>query len=213
MTLSTIDSKGVAEAVAFGYDMMSFGQEDERGKNIFCGTVAKDRLRVPHASGWSDPVGGLRRYAEDLVGYTIRDQDEQEVAIRSREYGVEIFAKVEAGRDTHSKYGMGRVMYARPAAHVGRQMQSWYHLGRGDQCGAAPVDGRAMWQNPPTHDLPDVAFITLNMDVWRAVFQSGLLAPGWDAELDFGLVSSQGPEVQGRAFPPVQGILEIPEGW
>ena len=71
----------------------------------------------------------IRKYAEDLVGYAIRDQDEKEVAVRSTEYGVEIFVKFEARKSTQSKYGIGKVMYARPAAHVGRQMTSWVARG------------------------------------------------------------------------------------
>ena len=67
----------------------------------------------------------ILKYAEDLVGDTIRDQDEKEVAVRSTENGVEIFVKLDARKSTQSKCGMGKVMYARPAAHVGRQMTSW----------------------------------------------------------------------------------------
>ena len=97
--------------------------------------------------------------AEDLVGYTIRDQDEKEVAIRSVEYGVEILARLEAGKKTRSTYGMGKVMYARTAAHIGRQTNIWYRLEQGGMGGAAPVDGRTMWATLPIHELPDVAFI------------------------------------------------------
>ena len=49
--------------------------------------------------------------------------------MRSTEDGVEIFVKLEARQSTQSKYGMGKVMYARPAAHVGRQMTSWVARG------------------------------------------------------------------------------------
>ena len=160
-------AKGVAEAVAFGYDTMLFGRKTRGTRTSATGLSRK----IDYDSEFLKHLGGailweiIRRYAEDLVGYTIRDQYEQEVAIRSREYGVEIFAKLEAGRDTRSKYG-----------------KSWYRLERGGQGEAAAVDGRTMWQTIPIHELPDVAYITLNMDLWRTVSQSGLLAFGGGAQ-------------------------------
>ena len=42
---------------------------------------------------------------------------------------------------------------------------------------AGHIDNRAPWKKFETHELPDVAFITVNQDVWRATCESGVLLP------------------------------------
>ena len=117
----------------------------------------------------------VRRMAEDLAGYTIRESDVGEVVWRAGKYGVETLARIKEDADAEMKFSMGKPLFMRPTAHVGGQFNVTYRLE--NQTSAGHIDNRAPWKKFETHELPDVAFITVNQDVWRATCESGVLLP------------------------------------
>ena len=166
----------VAEVVSKGYP----GMKPEKSARV-------ERLkltamqRAPIKFCFLDELGNamlwekVRRMAEDLAGYTIRESDVGEVVWRAGKYGVETLARLKADADAEVKFLMGKPLFMRPTAHVGRQFSVTYRLE--SQTSAGHIDNRAPWKKFPTHELPDVAFITINQDVWRATCESGVLLP------------------------------------
>ena len=168
----------VAEVVSKGYP----GMRPEKSARV-------ERLkltamqRAPIKFCFLDELGSamlwekVRRTAEDLAGYTIRESDVGEVVWRAGKYGVETLARLKADADAEMKFSMGTPLFMRPTAHIGRQFSVTYRLENQTSLSAGHIDNRAPWKKFETHELQDVAFITVNQDVWRATCESGGLLP------------------------------------
>ena len=63
----------------------------------------------------------VRRMAEDLAGYTIRESDVGEVVWRAGKYGVETLAQLREDVDAEMKFSKKKPLFMRSTANIGKQ--------------------------------------------------------------------------------------------
>ena len=115
----------------------------------------------------------MRAVAEEHSGYTIRDSDIKDIAPRLSKYGVEALATIQK-REIDDRYQVDRITFRQaerpPRTRCARKLQARRENGLSD------ADSRSIWKKFPTHELPDIAFITVTQDVWKLSCETSILA-------------------------------------
>ena len=165
----------IAEIVSKGHPGMPITKEERANAKAFNRLSTRaPKYYFREYKGGATPWEKVRAVAEEHAGYTIRDSDIKEIAPRLSKYGVEALATIRK-RDDHNRYQVDRMTFVRPSAHLGRDVREYFQLDGKD--GLSKADSRSIWKKFPTHELPEVAFITINQDVWRLSCETSLLAP------------------------------------
>ena len=165
----------VAEILSKGYPGMPVTKEERANAKAFNRISARPlRYYLREYKGGAIPWEKVRAIAEEQSGYTIRDSDIKYIAPRLSKYGVEAMATIQK-RETDDRYQVDRIAFVRPSAHLGRDVMQSFKLDGKD--GLSDADSRSIWKKFPTHELPEVAFITVNQDVWKLSCETSLLAP------------------------------------
>ena len=97
-----------------------------------------------------------------------------DIVPRFAQSGVEALATVRQRGDENT-YQVDRLAFVRPSAHLGRSIRERYALDGKD--GVAMADSRSIWKKFPMHELPEMAYFTVNQDIWRVSGENGIIAP------------------------------------